>query len=530
MLLFVVVVSEGGVRVKAATIIDPLRNAVDADRTEVIVRGKTAYIHKNTISRRLKFDTVREELFACVRGSRFQLSFLEVLRCEHTSRYAPAIKLLLAAACACGIPTSIVVLLICFHKRGELNRQVLKKMRIRASGGASSATAAIREEDGTAGDRTRPKQVFPTGLRLPLLRPLHQLSLHERINRLADLVFLPARRLQIGNLLYGGCHSRIYRGSVSTVRFVDDASAPDNRVVLKTLPGRTCSAYTLDQFANEAVLLNRVGRHPNIVQMLGMVKQSRLEGLPLIVLEYVDGPNLLDYLRSMLADTGSSVSGSTISLLHYDLVGRLFRADLFSIAVDVANAMAHLTSLRISHGDLAARNVILAGDFTAKLCDFGLARSYDDSPKKVSLDRLPIRWSAPELLANPPIWHPKSDVWSFGVLLWEIFSLGSTPYPNCATEEAVADRVLSGWRLTAPTFVPRQLESLFSHLLSSCWGAVGQPDSRPPFSELLLFLRQLLVLLKLPPARASNVASHPELEQKGRLRAVRRSDTPVCVA
>nr|VZI46566.1 unnamed protein product [Spirometra erinaceieuropaei] len=331
----------------------------DADRTEVIVRGKTAYIHKNTISRRLKFDIVREELFACVRGSRFQLSFLEVLRCEHTSRY-----------------------------------------------------------------------------------------------------------------------------------------------------GRTCSAYTLDQFANEAVLLNRVGHHPNIVQMLGMVKQSRLEGLPLIVLEYVDGPNLLDYLRSMLADTESSVSGSTISLLHYDLVGRLFRADLFSIAVDVANAMAHLTSLRISHGDLAARNVILAGDFTAKLCDFGLARSYDDSPKKVSLDRLPIRWSAPELLANPPVWHPKSDVWSFGVLLWEIFSLGSTPYPTCATEEAVADRVLSGWRLTAPTFVPRQLESLFSHLLSSCWGAVGQPDSRPPFSELLLFLRQLLVLLKLPPARASNVAAN----------------------
>nr|VZI47135.1 unnamed protein product [Spirometra erinaceieuropaei] len=210
----------------------------------------------------------------------------------------------------------------------------------------------------------------------------------------------------------------------------------------------------------------------------------------------------------MLADTGSSVSGSTISLLHYDLVGRLFRADLFSIAVDVANAMAHLTSLRISHGDLAARNVILAGDFTAKLCDFGLARSYDDSPKKVSLDRLPIRWSAPELLANPPVWHPKSDVWSFGVLLWEIFSLGSTPYPTCATEEAVADRVLSGWRLTAPTFVPRQLESLFSHLLSSCWGAVGQPDSRPPFSELLLFLRQLLVLLKWPPARASNVTAN----------------------
>ncbi|BHF74241.1 hypothetical protein SprV_0401732600 [Sparganum proliferum] len=485
----------------------------DADRTEIIVRGKTAYIHKNTISRRLKFDTVREELFACVRGSRFQLSFLEVLSCEHTSRYAPAIKPLLATACTCGILTSIVVLLICFRKRGQLNRLVLKKMRSRASGGAFSGDAATatstatREEDGTAGDRRRLKQVFPTGLRLPLLRPLHQLSLHERINRLTDVGFFPARRVQIGNLLYGGCHSRVYSGFISTVRFVDDVSAPDNRVVLKTLPGRTCSANTLDQFANEAVLLNRVGRHPNIVRMLGMVKHSRLEGLPLIVLECVDGPNLLEYLRSKLADAGTSVSGSTISLLHYDVVGRLFRADLFSIAVDVANAMAHLTSFRISHGDLAARNVILAGDFTAKLCDFGLARSYDDSPEEnVSMDRLPIRWSAPELLANPPVWHPKSDVWSFGVLLWEIFSLGSTPYPTCATEEAVADRVLSGWRLTAPTFVPRQLESLFSHLLSSCWGTVGQPDSRPPFSELLLFLRQLLVLLKSPPAHASDAA------------------------
>ncbi|KAL7054164.1 hypothetical protein AAHC03_026482 [Spirometra sp. Aus1] len=326
----------------------------DADRTEVIVRGKTAYIHKNTISRRLKFETVRKELFACVRRSRFQLSFLEVLRCEHTSRYAPAIKLLLAAACTCGIFTSIVVLLICFRKRGQTNRQVLKKIRSRASGGASSlgdaataTSAAIRKEDDTVGDRTRLKQVFPTGLRLPLPQPLHQLSLHERINRLTDLGFFPARRVQTGNLLYGGCHSRVYSGFVSTVRFVDDASPPDNRVVLKTLPGRTCSAYTLDQFANEAVLLNRVGRHPNIVRMLGMVKQSRLEGLSLTVVEYVDGPNLLDYLRSKLADAGSTVSDSTISLIHYDLVGRLYRADLFSIAVDVANAMNHLTSLRV---------------------------------------------------------------------------------------------------------------------------------------------------------------------------------------
>nr|VZI22551.1 unnamed protein product [Spirometra erinaceieuropaei] len=127
--------------------------------------------------------------------------------------------------------------------------------------------------------------------------------------------------------------------------------------------------------------------------------------------------------------------------------------------------------------------------------------------RQVSLDRLPILWSAPELLANPPVWNPKSDVWSFGVLLWEIFSLGSTPYPFCATEEAVFDRVRSGWRLTAPTIVPRQLESLFSHFLSSCWGAVGQRDSRPPFSELLLFLRQLLVLPESAPAHVSDVAT-----------------------
>nr|VZI01111.1 unnamed protein product [Spirometra erinaceieuropaei] len=155
---------------------------------------------------------------------------------------APAIKLLLATACMCGILTSIAGLLICFLKSGQMNRRVLKKLRRRASGGASSddaataASATIRKEDGFAGDRTRPKQVFPTGLRLPLLRPLHQSSLHERIDRLTDLRFFTARRVQIGNQLYIGCHSRVYSGSISMVRFVDDASAPDNRVVLKTLP------------------------------------------------------------------------------------------------------------------------------------------------------------------------------------------------------------------------------------------------------------------------------------------------------
>nr|VZI01102.1 unnamed protein product [Spirometra erinaceieuropaei] len=160
---------------------------------------------------------------------------------------APAIKLLLATACMCGILTSIAGLLICFLKSGQMNRRVLKKLRRRASGGASSddaataASATIRKEDGFAGDRTRPKQVFPTGLRLPLLRPLHQSSLHERIDRLTDLRFFAARRVQIGNQLYIGCHSRVYSGSISMVRFVDDASAPDNRVVLKTLPGKAAA-------------------------------------------------------------------------------------------------------------------------------------------------------------------------------------------------------------------------------------------------------------------------------------------------
>ncbi|KAL7053087.1 hypothetical protein AAHC03_025841 [Spirometra sp. Aus1] len=491
MLLFVVV-SECGVVVKATALIDPRRNAAHSGRTKVIVRFKTAYIHKNTISRRLKFDTLIRSSHQNSIGCCLPVWSPHEYRCfadlfsqtwptesPGFEKSAPPVfrwGFLLRRRRHRGLGG---------HQGGRRHRRRPHASETGLPNGPSSAVAAA----------TPPAVIARTH------QPAHGSG------------FFPARRVQTGNLLYGGRHSRVYSGFVSTVRFVDDASAPDNRVVLKTLPGRTCSAYTLDQFANEAVLLNRVGRHPNIIRMLGMVKHSRLEGLPLIVLEYVDGPNLLDYLRSKLADAGSTVLGSTNSLIHYDLIGRLFRADLFSIAVDVANAMAYLTSLRISHGDLAARNVILAGDFTAKVCDFGLARSYDDSPdEKLSLDRLPIRWSAPELLANPPVWHPKSDVWSFGVLLWEIFSLGLTPYPFCATEEAVVDCVLNGLRLTSPSFVPCQLESLFSHLLSSCWGVVGQPDSRPPFSELLLFLRQLLVLLKSPPAHASDVAGYLSME------------------
>ena len=153
--------------------------------------------------------------------------------------------------------------------------------------------------------------------------------------------------------------------------------------------------------------------------------------------------------------------------------------DLISWAYQIARGMSHLANRKIIHGDLAARNVLLAKNNLIKICDFGLARNMQQNQiyQKMSSGPLPIKWMAVESLTHR-IFSSQSDVWSYGIVMWELFSLARTPYPGVQADEAFARKLESGYRMSKPPFSTDDLYKV----MKDCW--LSEPELRPTFTEL----------------------------------------------
>lgn len=150
---------------------------------------------------------------------------------------------------------------------------------------------------------------------------------------------------------------------------------------------------------------------------------------------------------------------------------------LLSFACQVAEGMSYLEGRRIVHRDLAARNVLVGDDLACKVADFGLARLLkDDVYSPSSSSKIPVKWTAPEA-ANYRIFSQKSDVWSFGVLLYEVFTYGQCPYEGMSNHETL-QQVMQGYRLPRPPTCPLEVYAL----MLECWK--GSPEERPAFAVL----------------------------------------------
>lgn len=143
----------------------------------------------------------------------------------------------------------------------------------------------------------------------------------------------------------------------------------------------------------------------------------------------------------------------------------------------MAEGMSYLEEQRIVHRDLAARNVLVGDDLACKVADFGLARLLKDdvySPRSSS--KIPVKWTAPEA-ASYCVYSPKSDVWSFGVLLYEVFTYGRCPYEGMSNHETL-QRIARGYRLPRPAACPAEVYAL----MLGCWRRC--PEERPDFTTL----------------------------------------------
>ncbi|XP_022644251.1 tyrosine-protein kinase Abl-like isoform X2 [Varroa jacobsoni] len=230
-------------------------------------------------------------------------------------------------------------------------------------------------------------------------------------------------------------------------------------VAVKTLKEDTMA---LNDFMEEATLMKEM-RHPNLVQLMGVCTR---EPPFFIITEFMPHGNLLEYLRG-----SSPESMDAVVLMH--------------MATQVASAMAYLESCNFIHRDLAARNCLVGENHLIKVADFGLARLMrdDDTYTAHAGAKFPIKWTAPEGLAFNKF-STKSDVWAFGILLWEIATYGMSPYPGVDLSE-VYRMLESGYRMGCPAGCP----SSVYELMRKCWS--WNAADRPSFREILEMLEHM---------------------------------------
>ncbi|XP_026799071.3 KIT proto-oncogene, receptor tyrosine kinase b [Pangasianodon hypophthalmus] len=321
----------------------------------------------------------------------------------------------------------------------------------------------------------------------------------------------PRERLRFGKILGAGAFGKVVAATAYGL------SSPDTvtTVAVKMLKP---SAHSTEKEAlmSELKVLSYLGNHMNIVNLLGA---CTVGGPTLVITEYCCYGDLLNFLRrkrdaffssktgdgyykNLLSQTQSSREGTEngyMPMRSYQKKSKqtewsddkdnlsIDTEDLLSFSYQVAKGMDFLTSKNCIHRDLAARNILLTKGRIAKICDFGLARDITKDSNYVLRGnaRLPVKWMSPESLFSC-VYTFESDVWSYGILLWEIFSLGNSPYPGVPVGSMFYKMIQDGYRMSEPEFAPSEIYEV----MRWCWSA--DPLKRPTFRKLVERTEMLL--------------------------------------
>ncbi|XP_021363702.1 uncharacterized protein LOC110456947 isoform X2 [Mizuhopecten yessoensis] len=265
----------------------------------------------------------------------------------------------------------------------------------------------------------------------------------------------------------------VHHGEVSLVekmasgRFADVFKASQNCkknnrkiVVAKVLKESHTELDELVMNAKINFFATKTGSHANVIEFVGAVLDNKPLG-PFMLLELCEA----GVMRTWLQNRRTMMTDSVVDTL-------------FRMTFDIAKGMDYLASKQIIHRHLAARNILLASSLEAKVAGFGPTRETEQQDGDTGKEKVPIKWMAPECMTSLKDATMQSDVWSYGIVLWEIFSLGDTPYPGIRSMD-VATNVTNGYRMSRPEYCA----DMHYELMKKCWQ--DKQSSRPKFSAIV---------------------------------------------
>ncbi|KAG9354061.1 hypothetical protein JZ751_012185 [Albula glossodonta] len=316
-----------------------------------------------------------------------------------------------------------------------------------------------------------------------LLDRLHPNPMYQRLPLLLNSKLLsleyPRNNIEYVRDIGEGAFGRVFQARAPGLLPLE----PFTMVAVKMLK-EEASADMQNDFQREAALMAEFD-HPNIVKLLGVCAV----GKPMcLMFEYMAHGDLNEYLRRRSPSQQRSVSEASLSGRSFSSeveLSSLSCVDQLYISKQVAAGMAYLSERKFVHRDLATRNCLVGESMMVKIADFGLSRNIysADYYKANENDAIPIRWMPPESIFYNR-YTTESDVWAYGVVLWEIFSNGMQPYYGMAHEEVIY-YVRDGNILACPENCPLELYNL----MRLCWSS--HPTDRPSFASIHRILERM---------------------------------------
>ncbi|XP_072041668.1 fibroblast growth factor receptor 3-like [Amphiura filiformis] len=304
---------------------------------------------------------------------------------------------------------------------------------------------------------------------IPLSTLFHEEEKEEKVEPVFAQLEMDRSMLTIEDELGSGQFGVVYKGFALGVGGNKTKYIP---VAVKGLK-KNANQSIKEDFLDEIKLIIEIGSHPNILSIFGCITVDEPYYL---VTEFMEYGDLLHFLWRCREEEYMSA----------DPIYNMTDVAKLQIAHQITRGMEYLSQTRYYHGDLAARNILVGKDLVVKISDFGMAEDiYMREYKRMAPERKrAVKWVSLETNTTGRC-TIKSDVWSFGIVLFEIYTLGGVPYPTMDAQ-TVLDKLLTGYRMEKPTNCPNDVYDV----MLKCWSE--KPDDRPHFRELYLTFDKML--------------------------------------